>query len=217
VSRRHAAALRGRRNAAPATLGRDLAARYLVNGTIQRDGERIVVRVELTRADRGVGVWSERYDRTSASVLDVIDGVARGVATGVAGQLLPAEAADLARRPTADAAAYEHFLRGNFYLAQRNAVSLARAAEEYEQANALDPGFAASLARVAYVHAARVEGRRHGRGEGRGAENAPAGSADLGGPEARPQRSVAVEGSGRPERPESVPSGHSASEDPHAH
>ena len=152
-SRYESRRVRGRRNAAPETLGRDLAARYLVSGTIQRAGERIIVRVELTRADRGVGVWSERFDQTSADVLDVIDAVARGVATGVAGQLLPAEAVDLARRPTADAAAYEHFLRGNFYLAQRNAVSLARAADEYEQANALDPHFAASLARTAYVYA----------------------------------------------------------------
>jgi len=155
-SRYESRRVRGRRNAAPEALGRELAARYLVNGTIQRAGERIIVRVELTRADRGVGVWSERFDQTSSNVLDVIDAVARGVATGVAGQLLPAEAADLARRPTADAAAYEHFLRGNFYLAQRTAASLARAAEEYEQANARDPRFAASLARVAYAYALGV-------------------------------------------------------------
>ncbi len=155
-SRYESQRVRGLRNAAPSTLGRELAARYLVNGTIQRAADRIVVRVELTRADRGVGVWSERFDRTSANVLDVIDDVARGVATGVAGQLLPAEAADLARRPTTDAAAYEHFLRGNFYLAQRNAASFARAAEEYEQASARDPAFQAPLARVAYVYALGV-------------------------------------------------------------
>jgi adenylate cyclase len=152
-SRYESQRVRGRRNAAPAVLGRELSARFLVNGTIQRVGERVVVRVELTRADRGVGVWSERYDRTSASVLDVIDDVARGVATGVAGQLLPAEAADLARRPTADAGAYEHFLRGNFYLAQRNAASFARAADEYEQAMARDPRLGSALARLAYVYA----------------------------------------------------------------
>jgi TolB-like protein/tetratricopeptide (TPR) repeat protein len=155
-SRYESRRVRAMRDAAPEKIGRDLGARYLVSGTIQRSGTRIIVRVELTRADRGVGVWSERYDQTSADVLDVIDAVARGVATGVAGRLMPTEAADLARRPTADAGAYEHFLRGNFYLAQRNAASLARAADEYEQANARDPLFAASLARVAYVYALGV-------------------------------------------------------------
>jgi adenylate cyclase len=83
--------------AAPAALGRTLGVRYLVIGTLQRAGERIVVRVELTRADRAVGIWSERYDQASGNVLDVIDAIARGVATGVAGRLLPAEASDLAR------------------------------------------------------------------------------------------------------------------------
>jgi len=145
--------VRGRQGATPAALGRELTARYLVDGTIQREGERLVVRVELTRADRGVGVWSGRFDRRGASVLDVIDDVARAVATGVAGELLPAEAADLARRPTADPLAYEHYVRGNVYLAQRTPAALARAADEYEAAFARDPGLKVAVSRVAYVWA----------------------------------------------------------------
>ena len=144
--------VRARRSSAPAALGRDLGARYLVNGTIQRVGERLVVRVELTEASRGVGVWSERFDRTSASVLDVIDDVARGVATGVAGQLLPGEAADLSRRPSADPVAYEHFVRGNTYLARRAPASLARAIAEYEAAAAQDPLMKVAVARIAYAY-----------------------------------------------------------------
>jgi TolB-like protein len=151
-SRYESQRVRGRRDAAPAVLGRELGARYLVNGTIQRAGERIVVRVELTRADRGVGVWSERYDRTSTDVLGVIDDVARGVATGVAGQLLPAETANLARRPTTDPAAYEHYVRGNVYLARRDPISLARAIQEYEAAWARDSSFKSALGRVAYAY-----------------------------------------------------------------
>ncbi|MFI5280442.1 MAG: hypothetical protein ACHQU1_08100, partial [Gemmatimonadales bacterium] len=151
-SRYESQRVRGLRNAAPATLGRELSARYLVNGTIQRAADRLVVRVELTRADRGVGVWSERFDRTSANVLDVIDDVARGVATGVAGQLLPAESADLARRPTTDAVAYEHYVRGNVYLARRDGLSLARAIGEYEAAYARDPALKVALARIGYTY-----------------------------------------------------------------
>ncbi len=145
--------VRGRQGATPAALGRELTARYLVDGTIQREGQRLVVRVELTRADRGVGVWSGRFDRTGASVLDVIDDVARGVATGVAGELLPAETAELARRPTADPVAYQHYVRGNVYLAQRTPEALERAADEYEAAYARDNGLKVALGRVAYAYA----------------------------------------------------------------
>jgi len=148
--------VRGLQDAAPAVLGRALGARYLVDGTIQREGERLVVRVELTRAARGVGVWSQRFDKTSASVLDIIEDVARGVATGVAGELLPDEAASLARRPTADPGAYEHFVRGNVYLAQRTPAGLARAVDEYEAAYARDPGLTIAPGRVAYAYALGV-------------------------------------------------------------
>ena len=137
----------------PAALGRTLGVRYLVIGTVQRAGERIVVRVELTRADRAVGIWSERYEQTSGNVLDVIDAIARGVATGVAGRLLPAEATDLARRPTSDPRAYEEFLRGNFFLAQRTPAGLARAVDAYEASTARDPAFKPALARAAYAYA----------------------------------------------------------------
>lgn len=145
--------VRGRRNMTPASLGRDLSARYLVNGSIQRAGERVVVRVELTRADRAVGIWSERYDRTNANVLDVIDDVARGVATGVAGQLLPAEAAGLARRPTTDPLAYEHYVRGNVLLARRTPPSFTAAIDEYAAAVARDPSLKVAVARIAYTYA----------------------------------------------------------------
>jgi len=155
-SRYESQRVRGRRNAAPADLGRTLTTRFLVNGSIQRVGSRIVVRAELTRADRGVGVWSERYDRTSEDVLGVIDDVARGVATGVAGQLLPDEAANLARRPTADPAAYEHYVRGNVLLARRTPVAFAGAIAEYEAALARDPSLKVAVARIAYTYALAI-------------------------------------------------------------
>jgi TolB-like protein/Tfp pilus assembly protein PilF len=161
-SRYESQRVRAARNLAPAAMGRTLGVRYLVNGTVQRSGERVVVRAELTRADRAVDIWSERYDRSSGDVLDVIDAIARGVATGVAGRLLPAETAELGRRPTADPVAYEQFLRGNFYLAQRTAAGLAHAAEAYEEAARRDSTMKPALARIAYVY---VLGLAYGVGD----------------------------------------------------
>ncbi|MFI5281130.1 MAG: hypothetical protein ACHQU1_11570 [Gemmatimonadales bacterium] len=161
-SRYESQRVRGSRNLAPAAVGRTLGVRYLVNGTVQRSGERVVVRAELTRADRAVDIWSERYDRSSGDVLDVIDAIARGVATGVAGRLLPAEAAELGRRPTADPVAYEQFLRGNFYLAQRTAAGLAHAADAYEAVARRDSTMKPALARIAYAY---VLGLAYGVGD----------------------------------------------------
>ncbi|HEY2804392.1 MAG TPA: hypothetical protein VGI92_00885 [Gemmatimonadales bacterium] len=155
-SRYESQRVRAAHQTAPAAVGRILDVRYLVNGSVQRAGSRVVVRVALTRADRGVDIWSERYDQTNSDVLDVIDAIARGVATGVAGRLLPAEAANLSARPTADPIAYQQFLRGNFFLAQRSASSLAAATDAYAAALARDSTFKPALARIAYAYSLGV-------------------------------------------------------------
>ena len=144
----------------PASLGRALNVRWLVSGTVQRSGARIVARVELTRADRGVGTWSDRFDRSSGEVLDVIDEIARGVATGVAGQLLPAEAASLTARPAVDPAAYDLYLRGRAAFNRfgfSGEATLLDALRLFEAAVARDSTFALGWAAVADAETWRID------------------------------------------------------------
>ncbi len=151
-SRSAAQRFRGRRADDPAALGRVLGVAYLVNGSVRRAGTRLRVTVNLVRASSGLQLWGEQYDRENADVLAIEEDVARAVATAIAGRLLPGERASLAARPTREPTAYDHFLRGNYALAQRNPRALARAIAEYEAAARLDPGFAAALARTAYAY-----------------------------------------------------------------
>src|SRR5207244_1660648 len=82
----------------------------------------------------------------------------RRVAEGVAGRLVPAERRAVAAvRLTRNPDAYEHFLRGNYGLAQRTSTGLARATAEYRQAAALDSGFVSALARVGLAYALRLD------------------------------------------------------------
>ena len=90
-------------------------------------------------------------------MLSLQEDIAREVAIQIAGQLLPAERVALEARPTQDPQAYDHFLRGNYFLAQRTSRAVARAIEEYETAARLDPGFTGALARAAYSYALYVE------------------------------------------------------------
>ncbi len=143
---------RGRSADDPTTLGRALGISYLVNGSVRRAGTRVRLTVNLVRASSGLQLWGEQYDRESADVLAIEEDVARAVATAIAGRLLPGERASLAARPTRDPQAYDHFLRGNYALAQRNPRALTRAISEYEAAARLDPAFAVALARIAYAY-----------------------------------------------------------------
>jgi TolB-like protein/Tfp pilus assembly protein PilF len=137
----------------PAALGRILRVAQLVSGSVRRIGHRIRVNVELLRARDGLQLWADAYDQTDADLLGIEESIARQVATAIAGRLLPDEQATLAARPTHNAEAYDHFLRGNFLIAQRAPAAARRAVAEYRAAVALDPAFAHAYGRMglAYV------------------------------------------------------------------
>ena len=137
----------------PLAVGRTLRVMHLVSGSLRRAGSRLRVNVELTRVQSGDRVWGELYDRDAADLLAIQQDIAQTVATAITGRLLPAERRSLVARPTASPEAYDRFLHGNYFLAQRTVRSFGRAIEEYEAAVRLDPRFTAALARIAYAHA----------------------------------------------------------------
>jgi TolB-like protein len=154
IKRPNRNALRRLQDSVPdiAGVGRVLRVRYLVEGSLRREGARVRVSVRLVRGVDGFQVWGADYNRTTADLLALEEEIARAVATGVAGRLAPADQAALAGRPTQSPAAYEHFLRGNYYVAQRAPRFAARAIDEYGAAVQLDPGFTRALARLAYAY-----------------------------------------------------------------
>jgi TolB-like protein len=148
---------RGRLSDDPAVLGRALGSAHLVSGSVRRAGTRVRVTVNLVRAATGVQVWGEQYDRSDVDLLALEQEIARAVATGIAGRLLPRERVSLAARPTRSPAAYDRYLRGNYYLARRTPEGFARALDAYDAALALDREFASPLARIALIHALYVD------------------------------------------------------------
>src|SRR2546430_2359286 len=144
---------RGRPLDDPANLGRALGVANLVNGTVRREQRRLRVTVELVRAANGVRLWGAQFERPDSGLLDVEADIATAVATAVAGRLNQAERASLKAPATRDPVAYDHYLRGNYYLAQRTARAVARAIDEYDAATARDPPFVDALAPQAYGYA----------------------------------------------------------------
>ena len=137
----------------PMTLGRSLRVAQLVSGSVRRSGHRIRVNVELVRARDGVQLWADAYDQTDADLLAIEEQVARAVASAIAGRLLPGEQAAIAARPTQNPEAYDHFLRGNFLMAQRSPGAARRAVAEYQDAIVQDPGFARAYGRMGVAYA----------------------------------------------------------------
>jgi TolB-like protein/Tfp pilus assembly protein PilF len=134
--------LRGAALEDPAAAGRNLNVTYLVSGTVRRSGGRLRVNAELIRAAGGAQVWGQQFDQASGDVFAVQEEVARDVATGIVGRLLPAETRTLAVRPTASAEAYDAYTLGRLYWNKRTAPDLVRASQYFQQAIRADSSYA---------------------------------------------------------------------------
>ena len=148
----------------PALLGEALGAANIVSGTVQRVGGRLRLTVELLHAASGERLWIMAYDTTATEALGVESQVAAGVAGRVVGQLLPGERMLLARRPTASAAAYDHYLRGNRLLEMDSGPAIAGAIVEYEAALRTDSSFAAAAGPLAVAYGKLANGARQATG-----------------------------------------------------
>jgi len=133
----------------PVQLGRALQVDYLLEGVLRRVGPGFKVSIRLTQASDGFQVWSEDFD-ADADLPRLRDRIAREVGSRV-GIRLGREAT--LRAITNDARAYEHYLRGNYYLARRTPPTVQQAVAQYQAAVARDSTFAAAHARIAYAYA----------------------------------------------------------------
>lgn len=136
----------------PVALARALNVAHLVSGTVQQGGGRLRVTVELTRAVSGVRVWGQSYERPTTDLMGVEAEIAQAIAEGVGGRLAPAERRSLSVRPSRNPEAYDHYLRGNYFIAHRNPTDVRLAIDQYQMAVALDSSFTAALARIGYSY-----------------------------------------------------------------
>jgi adenylate cyclase len=133
-------------NASPAEIGRLLNARYLLEGSIRRAGNRIRVGVALTEAATGRNVWSERYDTEGNDIFAVQDDIARRVVGAAAVTLTRFEQTRVLAKPTSNLAAYEYVLRGRDMLSQETRDNNDEASELFQRAIDLDPNYAEAYA-----------------------------------------------------------------------
>jgi len=138
--------------AQPGEIGRLLDARYLLEGSIRRAGDRLRVNVELTEAATGVHVWSETYDAELKDIFAVQDDIARRVVGAAAVKLARSERERVLMKPTENLAAYEYLLRGREFLSHASRDKNDEAAALFQRAIDLDPNYAAAYAALGGSH-----------------------------------------------------------------
>ena len=134
-------------------LGRELNVRYVLEGSVQRGGNRLRVNVQLIDAETGNHLWAERFEKPIADLFDMQDEIVSRLANTLNAQLIAVEARRAERSPHPDAT--DLCFQGAAWLNMGRATeTVARARGFYERALALEPGNVEALVGTAWVNIA---------------------------------------------------------------
>ena len=131
-------------------IGRELNVRYVLEGSVQRGGNRLRVNVQLIDAETGNHLWAERFDKPVADLFDMQDEIVSRLANTVNAQLIAVEARRAERSPHPDATDL-CFQGAAWFNMGRTPENLAQALGFYERALALEPGNVEALVGTALV------------------------------------------------------------------
>jgi tetratricopeptide (TPR) repeat protein len=123
----------------------------VLEGSIQRAGDRVRISVQLIHAPTDTHLWARDYERGLADVLALQAEVARAVAEEIQIQVTAEDRARLESGGRVNPAAYQEYLLGQHYLWKFNEEDLARAIDHFERSAVLDPTYAATYAALSHA------------------------------------------------------------------
>jgi len=129
-------------------IGAALGVKNILEGGVQRAGDRVRINVQLIDVTTDVHLWAETYDRelTTSNIFAIQSEISTAIAEALRATLSPEEKEQLDSAQTGNLAALEAYFIGRQQLAKRTSTSLAEAERQFKQAIELDPDYA-----LAYV------------------------------------------------------------------
>ena len=145
---------RGARNTRK--IGQALRVSHVLEGSVQRVGNRVRVSVQLINATNDDHIWAENYEREVMDLFALQRDLALQIASVLRTKLSPDETARLQRRPTQNGEAYLVYLQAQetAYGSEDTAEDLKKAKQLYQKAIQLDPSFALAFAQLSYMESA---------------------------------------------------------------
>jgi len=121
--------------------GRELRVDAVIEGTVQRLGDRLRINVQLVRVRDGAVVWSEKLDEQFTDILSIQDSISEQVSTKLIGQLSN-DVRPPANRYTKNTEAYQEYVRGRYFWNKRTEEGYRKGLEHFQQAIEIDPSYA---------------------------------------------------------------------------
>jgi TolB-like protein/Tfp pilus assembly protein PilF len=131
-----------------AAIGTALGVAYLLEGSVRKSADRVRIAVSLQKSGDGVNVWSQSYDRELKDIFAVQSDIAREVSSSLQVKLLGGKAPS----ETGSVEAHNAYLKGHAAFESRSDAGWLQAVAHFDEAIALDPGYALAYAERAQAH-----------------------------------------------------------------
>ncbi len=133
-------------------IGRELGARYVLEGSVRKSGNRLRITAQLIDTASGHHVWVEKFDRDLEDVFALQDEITERIAATLEPALEKAELMRSSAKQPGNLDAWDYYLRGRSYLHEFTKQGTAKAREMFERAIELDPTYSRALADLAWTH-----------------------------------------------------------------
>jgi TolB-like protein/Tfp pilus assembly protein PilF len=139
-------------------IGRQLGVTHILEGSVQRAGDRLRIAAQLIDARTDSQVWAETYDRTAADLFAIQSELAESIVAQLQAKLSPQQKAEIEQRPTQDLVAFELYLRAkqivdSYLIADDVRAALLSALQSLDQAIKRDPDFVSAYCYIARANA----------------------------------------------------------------
>jgi TolB-like protein/AraC-like DNA-binding protein len=129
-------------------IAKELNVNYIVEGSGQKMGDRIVLNIQLIEASTDRHLWGNQYRKESKDIFELQREVANSIAQEIQAIITPDERSRIEKKPTDDLEAYDLFLKGQDFLSKAGTENLLKAVSYFDQATERDPDFAVAYARA---------------------------------------------------------------------
>ena len=130
----------------------ELGVRYVLEGSVQRTGDRMRINAQLIDATTGKHLWAERYDREAKRLFDIQDEIVETIVATLAFEVDAVERERVARKGPENLDAYDYWLRGRNAFFDFTKEANAEAGSLYQKAIEIDPSWARPYCYMPWVH-----------------------------------------------------------------
>jgi adenylate cyclase len=137
-------------------IGRELGVAYVLEGSVQKAGDRLRITVQLVETEGGAHVWSSHYDGTLNDIFDLQDRITEQVAGALQPSIRIAEIERSRRKQPQDLGAYDYTMRAMPHVWKLENEESAKALELLDKALAIDPKYPLAISLAGWCHAQRA-------------------------------------------------------------